>query len=219
MECNVIATGSTGNAVLINKIILIDCGVSWRRIKDYAKDIKLVLLTHIHGDHYNSRTVSKLAFERPMVRFGCMPWMLENLRESNVQKHNIDIYQNCVKNDYGAFQVEPVIIPHDVPNCGYKLFIGGEKIFYATDCGSLSHVKAKNYDYYLIEANYTKEELSERIKRKLASGAYIHEYRVERQHMAEEDSMNWILDNAGQDSKYMFLHKHKEKKNDKQTNN
>ncbi len=40
---NIIATGSKGNAVKIDDI-LIDCGVSFKKLKDVYKHIRLVLL-------------------------------------------------------------------------------------------------------------------------------------------------------------------------------
>lgn len=49
MTYEVIQTGSSGNAVLINNEILIDCGVSWKKIQPHAKKLKLVLLTHEHS--------------------------------------------------------------------------------------------------------------------------------------------------------------------------
>lgn len=49
MTYEIIGTGSTGNAVVIGKHILIDCGLPWKKIQPYAKDLKLVLLTHEHG--------------------------------------------------------------------------------------------------------------------------------------------------------------------------
>lgn len=72
MTFDVIATGSSGNAVVLNKNILIDCGVSWKAIKPYAKDLRLVLLTHIHGDHFNPRTVRALHRERPGLPVGVL---------------------------------------------------------------------------------------------------------------------------------------------------
>lgn len=62
-------------------------------------------------------------------------------------------------------------IPHDVPNCAWHIFAfadeGGQlrrnEVFYATDCGSLDGVEAKDYDLYLIEANYGEEEIQERM--------------------------------------------------------
>lgn len=49
MEYEIIATGSTGNAVVLNKNILIDVGVSFKALKNVYKDLQLVLLTHIHS--------------------------------------------------------------------------------------------------------------------------------------------------------------------------
>ena len=48
MDVEIIGTGSTGNAVLLNNEILIDCGLPMKKIRPHAKGIKLVLLTHIH---------------------------------------------------------------------------------------------------------------------------------------------------------------------------
>ena len=49
MEYEIISTGSHGNAVVLNKHILIDVGVSFKALKNVYKDLKLVLLTHIHS--------------------------------------------------------------------------------------------------------------------------------------------------------------------------
>ena len=49
MEYEIIATGSTGNALVLNKNILIDVGVSFKSLKSVYKDLQLVLLTHIHS--------------------------------------------------------------------------------------------------------------------------------------------------------------------------
>lgn len=49
MNYEVLATGSSGNAVIINKNILIDCGVSYKTLKDVYLKAQIVLLTHIHS--------------------------------------------------------------------------------------------------------------------------------------------------------------------------
>ena len=59
MEYNIISTGSKGNAVVINDVILIDCGVSFRALKDVYKNIKIVLLTHIHSDHLTGEQLKR----------------------------------------------------------------------------------------------------------------------------------------------------------------
>ena len=49
MECEVIQTGSKGNCVILDGRIAVDMGVTYKSIEPYLKDLKLVLLTHIHS--------------------------------------------------------------------------------------------------------------------------------------------------------------------------
>lgn len=49
MEYEILNSGSDGNCTIINEIIAIDMGVSYKKLKEYHKTIKLVLLTHIHS--------------------------------------------------------------------------------------------------------------------------------------------------------------------------
>lgn len=46
---NIISSSSSGNAILFNEYMLIDCGVSFSKLKTYLKKIKVILLTHIHS--------------------------------------------------------------------------------------------------------------------------------------------------------------------------
>ena len=50
IDYNIIATGSKGNAVVIDQKILIDCGVSFKALSKVYRALKLVLLTHIHRE-------------------------------------------------------------------------------------------------------------------------------------------------------------------------
>ena len=64
MTCNVIATGSQGNAVVLDGTILLDCGVPFGALEEVCQDLSLVVLTHIHGDHFRPETIKRLAFLR-----------------------------------------------------------------------------------------------------------------------------------------------------------
>lgn len=211
MKYNIIATGSNGNAVILNDCILIDCGVSFKALKPYYKKLQLVLLTHIHGDHFNAKTIGKLASERPTLRFGCCRWLVKSLLKAGVKASQIDIY-GIEKHYYyvtTGFSVCPVYLAHDVENCGYRVFMGDKKAFYATDTVSLSGITAENYDLYLIEANHLTEEIKKRIKRKRGTGEFIYEDRVMLTHLCKEKADEFILANAGENSVYEYLHGHK----------
>lgn len=217
MTFDVIATGSNGNAVVLNKNILIDCGVSWKAIKPYAKDLRIVLLTHIHGDHFNPRTVRALHRERPGLRWGCCEWMVAPLLEAGVDKRVIDVYNPDLKafEMYGPrISIRPERLTHDVPNCGYHLLLTPEhgkreRIFYATDTGTLDGVEAPGYDWYFIEANHTRAELEERARAKLDAGEFAYEIRAARNHLSQEQAEEWLYSQMGPHSQYVFLHQHK----------
>ena len=211
MNFNILNSGSDGNGVIIEDIILIDFGVSFKKLEDYYKRLKIVLLTHIHGDHFNKKTISKLAIERPTLRFGCCEWLVKDLIECGVNKKNIDVYETGKTYSYKTFKVIPIKLYHDVPQCGYKLRLGVNKLIYATDTNKIEHIEAKNYDYYFIEGNYEDEE-------ELHSRAVndFYEDRVKKTHLSKVQATEWLMKNMGKNSKYIFMHEHKERgKNDR----
>ena len=84
IDYNIIATGSKGNAVVIDQKILIDCGVSFKALSKVYRALKLVLLTHIHGDHFQPTTLRLLAEKRPTLRFACCAWLCKPLVDAGV---------------------------------------------------------------------------------------------------------------------------------------
>ena len=93
-------------------------------------------------------------------------------------------------------------------NCGYKIFIDGEKILYATDTNNLNGITAPDYDLYMIEANYEDEEIQERIRKKEESGSYAYEYKVLKSHLSKAKCDDFIVRNAGTKSKFIYMHGH-----------
>lgn len=208
MTYNIIKTGSKGNAVVINDMILIDCGVPFKALSAVYKGLRLVLLTHSHVDHFKTATIKKLALERPTLRFACCDWLVNDLLSCGVDKKNIDVLGIGIIHNYKLFKVIPVKLYHNVPNCGYKIHFEGEKLFYATDTGSLEGIEAKSYDLYMVEANYTDEEIAERIKSKEENGEYIYEYEVMKNHLSKAKCDDFIYANIGQNGEYVYLHEH-----------
>lgn len=212
MKYEVIATGSKGNCTVLNNSIAIDMGVPFKSLENVYKKLNLVLLTHIHSDHFSKTTIKKLAENRPILRFACCEWLVQDLLDCNVSERNIDVMQIGKIYDYGAFKVSPVKLYHDVPQCGWRVFIGTEKAIYMTDTATLDGISAKNYDLYLVEANYIDEEIQEKIREKQESGQYVYEYRVLRTHLSKEKCDEWLLENMGEHSEYVYLHQHQDRK-------
>lgn len=217
MTYEILSSGSEGNAVIIDGCILIDCGVPFSQIRPFYKDLKLVLLTHIHEDHFNRSTVRRLFELRPSLRFGCCDWMVSSLFYALVDKWHIDVFNLEGSYTYQlngkAVTVSPVALTHNVPQCGYKIHFlqENEFLFYATDTSSLDGIEAKYYDLYMIECNHHEDEIQERIAEKTAAGEFAYEVRASQTHLSWEKAMAWLEENAGPDSRFIPMHQHKDK--------
>lgn len=205
----IISSGSSGNAVIVNKNILIDCGVSFAQLHHYYKDLKIVLLTHIHSDHFRKKTIKKLSQERPTLRFACGKWLVPAVAQC-VPKENIDVLEFDVMYNYGICKIIPVPLVHDVPNCGYKIHLPIGKLIYATDTNNLNGITARDYDLYLIEANYEDSEIEERIAAKKENGEYAYEISVLHNHLSKAKCDDFIYRNIGESGEYVYMHCHQE---------
>ena len=198
----VIASGSTGNAVLYHGSILVDCGVPYATIEPYLNDIQIVLLTHEHADHFNPSTIMKLVENRPTMRIGCGPWMAEILGGFK----NVDVLNPGIINDYNTFTIVSIRLYHDVPNCGWRIFKDGTKIFHATDSGHLEGVEAPGYDLYAIESNYNEETIDAEIAAIEARGEFAYQKGVMNSHISEQQADDFIYRNRADHSQILRLH-------------
>lgn len=215
MTYDILATGSSGNAVVIDGCILIDCGVPFKTLAPVIDGIKLVLLTHAHKDHFKPSTAAAIHRRHPAIRFGCCEWMVGHLLDAGVSKRMIDLYDlgtGCFYGPRFPYSIEPEKLTHNVPNCGYRIFgPDGKSLFYATDTGTLDGIVAKDYDLYLIEANHTRADLEARVAAKHAAGTYAYELEAAQNHLSREQAEDWIYQNIGPRSRYVFLHGHTER--------
>ncbi len=211
MTYEVISTGSVGNAVIVDGNILCDCGVSYKALAAHILRIRLVLLTHIHGDHFKPSTIRRIAKDRPTLRFGCCPWLAAPLKEAGVPMRRIDVYHPGEEYRYGEITISPVPLVHNVPQCGYKIHTPRGRAIYCTDTSSLDGIEAKGYDLYLIEANYTDEDIRDRIERKTKNGEYVYEYEVLKNHLSRDKCEAFIAAQGGDHSEYVCLHEHRER--------
>ena len=204
IQTQVISSGSEGNAVIYNNAIMVDCGVSLKALEAVKRSLKIVLLTHKHGDHLKIRTLQRLQAERPTLRVACGNFLLEELPCIK----NIDVLQVGKIYDYGAFKVSPIKLYHDVPNFGWRIFLpNGQKIFHATDTVHLEGITAKGYDLYAIEHNYCEEYIQEAIEEARANGEYTHAYGNINTHLSIQQARAFIDKNRKESSEVLELHK------------
>lgn len=205
---NILQTGSSGNCLILSDVLALDMGVTYKTITPYVRSLQLVFVGHEHGDHFKASTIRTLARNRPSLRFCGGTWLTQKFVDAGVSKRNIDVLEDGKTYDYGAFQISPVTLFHNVPNFGLKIFINGKRVIYIVDTGSVSGIEAKDFDYFLLEANHTKKEIAERIAAKDAAGVYAYEREAARNHLSQEQALDWLAKNMGANSKYVFLHQH-----------
>lgn len=204
IQTQVINSGSEGNAVIYDKSIMVDCGVTLKALEEVKRSLKIVLLTHKHGDHLKLRTLQRLQAERPTLRVACGDFLLEELPCIK----NIDVLQVGKIYDYGAFKISPVKLYHDVPNFGWRIFLpNGQKIFHATDTAHLEGITAKGYDIYAIEHNYCEEYIQQAIEEARANGEYTHAYGNINTHLSIQQARTFIEVNRKESSEVLELHK------------
>ncbi len=169
MELHILASGSTGNAILVkmgNRKILVDAGISCRRIERgladvgmHASDLDGVLITHEHVDHIKGVQVMAKKHRLPIF---ARPGVWDALPERD------NIPPECRHDmgdqiDIGAVKVMPFPISHDaVDPVGYSFFYKNYKWTVVTDLGIVTRsvVEALAYsDVAVLESNHDVEML------------------------------------------------------------
>lgn len=213
MRYEILQTGSDGNCTIINGQIAIDIGVTQTLIEPHVPDLKLVLLTHRHSDHFNKSTVKAMAKARPTLRWACCEWMVEPLLDAGVLPRNIDALEPERWYTYGDLaMVQAFRTPHNVENCGWRVLEHGQRLLYATDLGYIPEgLTAQHYDFYLLEANHTTAEIEAAVAAAEATGEYSYRIKAAENHLSQEQAIDWLTENMGPNSIWVPMHQHKEK--------
>ena len=96
-------------------------------------------------------------------------------------------------------------------NAGYRVLFNNYKVIYMTDTRTVEGISAKNYDLYLIEANYEEDEIKERIRQKQQKCKFVYEFRAKENHLSKQQASEFLLNNMGENSEYIFMHQHVER--------
>jgi phosphoribosyl 1,2-cyclic phosphodiesterase len=193
----IIASGSTGNAVLYFGKVLVDCGVPFAKIKPFLPGVKLILISHVHKDHFNEKTLQRIRFDCPHIEIFNAAQRIRG-GETSVRRFAIGNIK---------FAVFPLY--HDVPNYGFCIEYMGKKIFHATDTACLDGITAKGYDYYCIEANYDEDVAKEVIAFKLSHSCFAHEIGSINSHLSIQQCEAFFDANRGRNSVLIKLHENK----------
>lgn len=168
-----LASGSSGNAVLLtfgNTHLLVDAGISCRRIAASLKELGLtlqelaaVLITHTHTDHVQGLQTLLKRTNMPVygtAQVCCeLDWRLtggeDRLREISL----------CRPFELGECRVTAFPISHDAPGaCGYRFDSADGSVGVMTDTGYVTEKAAEvlsGVDAAVLEANHDVDMLRE----------------------------------------------------------
>lgn len=155
VKYEIISTGSRGNCVLINDI-MIDVGVPFNKIKNLLYDVNVLLLTHIHGDHIKSSTLKQIVMMFPHIDIYGNYEVCQYYREYPIKVINTGVPFLTQNN----ILIEAFPLVHDVVTTGYTWNVNDQSIIYATDTSSMDYApKDRQYDYFFLESNYDEKKL------------------------------------------------------------
>lgn len=209
----IIATGSSGNAVVYHEEILVDLGVGITKITPHLGGIKYLLLTHKHGDHFNLNAILTVATENPELMIIGHEEVIQVL-----QDYGLENTHAIPSNEWlglGEYTIASFDLKHDVKNIGYRIikpifkegfYMKDYKIVHATDTYDLEGIEAKDYDLYMIEFNHAEDLINENIAERQKQGKYSYEINARNNHQSNERAVKWLEENIGPDSEIIPLH-------------
>jgi L-ascorbate metabolism protein UlaG (beta-lactamase superfamily) len=196
MNYEVISTGSKGNCVVINDV-MVDCGVPFMKIRDKLYSIKYLLITHTHSDHLNIKTLEGIATLFPRITI--------------IGNYEVNHFWMCNKIANAGFPIEtddyfftPFECVHDVLCYGYTWSYEGQEIIYATDTSTLEFAPKKKYDWLFLESNHDEEKLE--AARNMTKGSY-NPYLSGKRHLSTQQAkIFYYMNRKNQGSQLIELH-------------
>jgi conserved hypothetical protein len=217
-KVDIIGTGSTGNAVVIDDKLLIDCGLTFDKLGDKVMGVEHIFITHRHGDHIKVPTLSKIYKDRPWVlREGlhCNSDVAEFIKLKNNSRFKFEVPSKNIFTEHGfhfdielggkKYHIETFKLYHDVPNQGFVITNeDGETLLFATDTNSMISAPRRKYDYLVVEGNYDEDKVVEAS----LSDDDITAMRAQRnlRHLSVQSFENFVRAHSKEDSVIYQLH-------------
>ena len=170
MDVKILATGSSGNCVLIDGKVLIDAGITIKLLTAYGvtpEDLDALIITHKHGDHMKTPLVRHLLSSgvRAFLPTGVIA---ELAKEGQINiTEMVNVGQVTPITEDALFQAGEITIQaypqkhHDLVNYAFVLAKGNDRLLYATDLDTLEPSETGvgllhlgQFDTLLLEGNY-----------------------------------------------------------------
>lgn len=197
MHYEIISTGSKGNCVVINDV-MVDCGVPFNKIKEYLYDVKYLLLTHIHSDHIRPATLKSIKKMFPKIQI-----------IGNYEVHQVYEVHTIANGGYPIETDDYTFVPfecfHNVVTHGFTWEFEGQAIIYATDTASMENAPKEKFDYLFVESNHDEYKLEQAINQ--VKGGY-NPYLGGKRHLSTQQAKTFYYTHRrNRDSEFIELHR------------
>lgn len=211
-----IASGSNGNCIYVgseNTHILIDCGISGKRIEAglndiglTGKDLSAILITHEHSDHIQGLGVISRRYNVPIFT---TDGTFKAAKRTSCMKNVDDGLFNEVRAnegfEIGDLKIDPFSTSHDAADpLGFRIGSGKKSFALATDMGTYDGYivdKLLGLDALLLESNHDVNMLE------VGRYPYPLKQRIlgDRGHLSNERAGQLLNEILHDDIKHIFL--------------
>jgi len=168
-----LASGSTGNCTYLateNTHLLVDAGISARRIRNHLKDLGVevedldgICVTHEHGDHIQALPILNQKYGVPL--YGNAGTIQSLAHKKKFEDLSWKVFTNGQTFEVGEFTLHPFSIPHDAYDpVSYVVSVGEFRIGFATDIGLATRLvrhELKGCHVLILETNHDRILLEE----------------------------------------------------------
>ena len=216
-KIDIIGTGSSGNCVVIDNSIVIDCGLPIKKIGQTVINADALFITHRHSDHLNLSILHHL--------YRKAPWKLTQSLYTNAdvekkiiadrsprfeptlnQQHIYDQHSNIQITAGGRqYAVQMFPLHHDVENEGFVFTRDdGKKLIYATDTNSIADAPSEKFDAIMLEGNFDEDKIIDYLK----SDDFNERFRAMRnmRHLSVQQFENFVSTHAKSQAEIYQLH-------------
>lgn len=179
---------------------MVDCGLSFKRMKEDLYLVDTLLITHRHTDHVNPRTLDRIRREFPNITV-VGNWEIAS-------RWDIDVICNeGYPVEVNGITYTPFKGRHNVLCYGYTWEDGGKRFIYATDMSDFSgSPEGMTYDYMFLESNHDVHKLNAALGAKSRWG--YDAYGAGLMHCSTQTCLAFYYTHKrGKDSKLIELHK------------
>ena len=214
-KVQILGTGSSGNAVLIDDCILLDCGLGVRKLMPYLSNVRHLFITHRHGDHLSipilnniCKKISPTIIRRGLhVNSDCYEFLQDRAPEI-AELIETDRLTGSSHFEFEAngnkYEVETYPLYHDVENQGFIFTKNGKTLIHATDTATMKDAPKREYDITLVEGNYDESKVIENLQ----SDVYELRRRASRnlRHLSIQAHENFVKAHSHEDTIAIMLH-------------